>query len=332
MQHIVSLIIPCYNGEKFLHRCLDCILAQTYKKNIELILVNDGSSDNTHEVVLFYQEKLKENLFDFKYIHQENTGVGGAVNAALKHFTGEFLALLDADDYMMPDSINKRANWLVEHPEYAMVLNSGYYVTDSDYFTSTRPFEKIDNFNENTAFEDILDGRLLSWSGSYMIRASVWLKRCPNREIYPSRAGQNMQMILPAVYHEKVGYIHEPLMRYLVQEHSLSHFSGDDSGLKNFEATYRYQDIYENVLAAICNENDKITMIQRIRVSSANTRLGIAARAQNQALMQSAIQELKDAGAYTLNARIIYHSQWNPPAAFFWRIVRKGKSILKISG
>ncbi len=328
MNHIVSLIIPCYNGEKFIHRCLDCVLAQTYKKNIELILVNDGSFDNTHEVVLSYQEKLKENLFDFKYIQQKNTGVGGAVNAALKHFTGEFLALLDVDDYMMPDAMEKRTNWLIRHPEYAVVFNNGYYVTAENFKDSNDLFYQANPVRKDMVFLDLLDGKLINWPGSYLIRTSVWLKRCPDREIYPSRAGQNMQMILPAVYHETVGYIDEPLMRYLEQNQSLSHFSDDKAGQKNFEATYRYQDIYENVLNAICEENDRDAMVNRIRVSSANTRLGIAARAKNKLLMQIAVRELKDAGAYNLGARITYHSLWNRPVAFFWRIVRKSKSII----
>lgn len=332
MNSIISLIIPCYNSELYIHRCLDCILAQTLRKNIELILVNDGSTDRTHNIILSYQEPLNQNLFAFHYVLQENTGVGGAVNTALKLFTGEFLALLDADDYMMPDAIEKRAVWLAKHPDYSVVLNNGYYVTKETFFHDQKPFYTTAPACTESAFLDLLDGKFNSWSGTYMIRASVWLNRCPDRTIYPSRYGQNMQMLLPAVYQQKIGFLDEPLMRYLVQENSLSHFSDDKSGLKNFQATYRYQDIYEHVLSSICTESDKESMLRRIRVSSANTRFGISAKARNRDLMKIAVKELKDDGAYTLNARISYYSLWNPPVAFLLRIIRKIKSILTVRG
>ena len=104
---MVSLIIPCFNGEKFINRCLDSVLDQSYK-DIELIFVNDGSTDKTSEIINKRKEELENKLAKFIYIEQENQGVGASCNNAFKEVTGEYLTLLDIDDLMLPDSIKLR--------------------------------------------------------------------------------------------------------------------------------------------------------------------------------------------------------------------------------
>ena len=101
---LVSIITPCYNGEKTVSRYLDSVLNQTYK-NIELIFVNDGSTDNTEQVVLSYEKIFEENGKKLIYIKQENKGLGGAINTGLKYFTGDFLCRADADDFFHLESI-----------------------------------------------------------------------------------------------------------------------------------------------------------------------------------------------------------------------------------
>lgn len=90
---MVSLIIPCYNAEKYIGRCLDSVLNQT-DRNIELIVVNDGSTDKTARIIEDYRHVLESDITRFIYISQENEGVGAACNNALKKVTGEFLTLL----------------------------------------------------------------------------------------------------------------------------------------------------------------------------------------------------------------------------------------------
>lgn len=75
-KEIVSVIIPCYNGGQFLDRCLESIIRQSYKK-IELIIVNDGSTDKSNEIIESKMPEMKSQLLDCKYIEQENLGVGG---------------------------------------------------------------------------------------------------------------------------------------------------------------------------------------------------------------------------------------------------------------
>ena len=92
----ISVIVPCYNAEKYLKKCVDSILDQSYK-NIELILVDDGSKDNTAAICDNYA--LKDNRV--KVIHKENGGASSARNAGLKTATGDYVAFADSDDWMV---------------------------------------------------------------------------------------------------------------------------------------------------------------------------------------------------------------------------------------
>lgn len=109
-ENIVSPLIPCYNGEQFVERCLINVLEQEYAQYIELILVNDGSTDKTEEIIFQLQKRLDNELWRFCYIKQENQGVGSAMNAALKEVSGEYLTSLDIDDLMTKDCISKKVS------------------------------------------------------------------------------------------------------------------------------------------------------------------------------------------------------------------------------
>ena len=87
---LVSIITPCYNGAAVIGRMIESVLAQTYD-NIEYILVNDGSKDDTERVVLSYQEQFEKRGYRFLYVKQENGGLGAAINAGLRVFSGDYL-------------------------------------------------------------------------------------------------------------------------------------------------------------------------------------------------------------------------------------------------
>ncbi len=95
----ISVIVPVYNVEKYLGRCVDSILAQTYK-NIEIILVDDGSTDGSGKICDEYGEKFPQ----IKVVHQENQGLGGARNTGLLHATGEYVGFIDSDDWIAEET------------------------------------------------------------------------------------------------------------------------------------------------------------------------------------------------------------------------------------
>lgn len=92
---LVSVIIPAYNAEKYLGFCLDTVIAQTHK-NLEIIVINDGSKDNTGKICDEYAEKDSR----IRVIHQENHGVAFTRNVGLDKATGEYIAFIDSDDYV----------------------------------------------------------------------------------------------------------------------------------------------------------------------------------------------------------------------------------------
>jgi glycosyltransferase involved in cell wall biosynthesis len=98
MQPLISIIIPVYNAEQYLHRCVDSILAQTYK-NLEIILVNDGSKDNSGKICDEYAE-LDNRV---RVIHKQNGGAASTRNAGLDVANGEYIAFIDSDDSIIPD-------------------------------------------------------------------------------------------------------------------------------------------------------------------------------------------------------------------------------------
>lgn len=95
---LISVIVPVYNVEKFLSRCLNSILAQTYN-NLEVILVDDGSTDNSGKICDDYALKDKR----IRVIHKQNGGVSSARNMALSVAKGEYIGFVDSDDYIEND-------------------------------------------------------------------------------------------------------------------------------------------------------------------------------------------------------------------------------------
>lgn len=91
----VSIIVPVYNVEKYIHKCLDSLVNQTLKE-LEFIFVNDGSPDNSPKIIKEYQKKDKR----IKLLNKENGGQASARNLGLEHAKGEYIAFLDSDDYV----------------------------------------------------------------------------------------------------------------------------------------------------------------------------------------------------------------------------------------
>ena len=99
---LISIIIPVYNCEKYLGRCIESILNQTYK-NIEVILVDDGSPDNCGLMC----DEYKKQDHRVKVIHKENGGLSSARNAGLDVASGEYIAFVDSDDYIATTMLEK---------------------------------------------------------------------------------------------------------------------------------------------------------------------------------------------------------------------------------
>lgn len=117
---LFSVVMACYNCENYLDETIDSLLSQTlsFEDNIQLIFVNDGSTDNTEEICQKYVKQYPENVI---YLHQENQGQGSARNLGLKHAEGKYINFLDSDDKLSQDTFEKVLNFFKTHEEVPFV-------------------------------------------------------------------------------------------------------------------------------------------------------------------------------------------------------------------
>lgn len=141
---LVSIIIPCFNHGAFVSECVDSVLNQTYQ-NIEIIIVNDGSTDeHTINVLNRIQHPL------IHIVHQENTGPGIARNNGIKTAKGKYFVPLDCDDLIEKNTINDCVKILEEKPGVGVVYGNCRYYNDENKILKQEPFNLIRILNYNT--------------------------------------------------------------------------------------------------------------------------------------------------------------------------------------
>jgi len=119
----VSIIITCYNTGRFLRAAVDSALAQDYKP-LEVVVVDDGSTDDTPEVMASYGAKIVG-------IRQENKGCAGARNTALEVSTGEIVVILDADDLLLPEAVSSKVRLMQSEPNVGLVTSVAGYIDEN---------------------------------------------------------------------------------------------------------------------------------------------------------------------------------------------------------
>ena len=210
---MVSIILPCYNAAGTIARAVRGVLRQTYRP-IELIVVNDGSTDGTGQALAQLEPEIRAAGVRYIPIDQENRGLGGAICAGLARVTGEYLAWVDADDELEPDSVALRAAFLEENPEYGSVTSDAYLVQEGNW---ERPLGRLVRDLAGNSREDqflpMLLGRSVFCAGCHLVRRPVFQRANGGMEIYPSRHGQNWQLLLPVYYASKHAYLDVPLYR-----------------------------------------------------------------------------------------------------------------------
>lgn len=250
---LVSIITPCYNGANLIHRLLDSVLVQDYL-SVQMIVVDDGSTDKSKEVVLSYKSKFEEKGYSLIYLYQDNEGQASAINHALKYVEGEYLCWPDCDDYYnSPMSISKFVRTLNNTDEtYAIARTIGHFLSEKDF----KPVGwNINWVKGDNLFEACLFGRgFLMVPINYMIKMAAFDRVNPIREIYTGRNPQNFQMFEPILYSYKCVTIDEALCNVIVRHNSDSHSSKTYS--QQLEDLRGYLDIHLNTL-------DNINQIDR---------------------------------------------------------------------
>lgn len=267
---LVSIITPCFNSEKYIEKMLDSVLQQTYM-DIELICVDDGSTDNTKRIINEYMSKFKVQNKNLIYIYKTHAGQAAAVNAGLKIMKGEYFGLLDSDDYLTKDSVEKKVKTLEDNIDCAIVASDYYIINESEKLPIN---QRGNDFVGNLCYQPnqfylLIIGKSVVTPLGYMIRTRDFDKINPSREIHECIEGQNYQLLLPMYYYYKRVYINEPLGYYVVREQSHGHMKRN----KN-EIIERYN----NLLSMLKDVLEKLELPQSeiekyVRLSSFNNYL-----------------------------------------------------------
>lgn len=127
MKTEVTVLMPVYNGEKFLKEAIDSILNQTFT-DFEFLIVNDGSTDGTEAIILSYNDPR------IKLITQPNGGVAKALNTGLKQASGKYIARMDADDFSTPERLQIQYDFLQQNPGYILIGSDVNYISEEGEF------------------------------------------------------------------------------------------------------------------------------------------------------------------------------------------------------
>lgn len=153
---LVSIIIPVYNGSNYLREAIDSALEQTYK-NIEVIVINDGSIDDTERIAKSYGDKIR-------YFKKENGGVSSALNLGLQKMKGEYFSWLSHDDAYYPEKLEKQIEFLSNFKSKNVILYSDYEFIDDNSFATGRMIldhEMLEKKSEYALLRSAVNGNTL---------------------------------------------------------------------------------------------------------------------------------------------------------------------------
>ena len=302
---LISIIAPCFNVSETLERYLLSILNQS-NKTIELIAVDDGSTDNTADILSKYIHIFAENKMTLRYIYQDNAGLGSAINTGLKYVTGDYLCWSDPDDFYMPESMEKRLSAFYEHPECAVVSSDAYVFNSKDLLHPVKCItEGLEHRYDPEQFEYLLREESHFCAGCHMVRMSDFDQVNPDREIYPARRGQNWQLLLPLYYRFNRYFLDEPLYAYIVYGNSMS--AGDSTQEKELQRWAEHEEIIRQTLKRIPLTQEESEKYDRlITVRYATKRLYTAIDYRDKEMIKQQYHILQEYHADTDEIRALY--------------------------
>lgn len=218
----VSILVPAFNSGKFITKCLDSVLNQTHK-NIELLIIDDGSCDDTAEIIESYKKKFAESSMCLVYLYQNNNGQASAINKGLLSLTGDYVAWFDSDDILLPNFAEDLINTIKKNKtQYAI---GQLEIVDEDALDKPLFIKKRIPNGDDDFFKDlILESNILYGNGTVLVKKDYLFKKIPSKQIFESKEGQNWQLMLPITYKEKCGYLDKPVSKQVQRLDSHSRF------------------------------------------------------------------------------------------------------------
>jgi glycosyltransferase involved in cell wall biosynthesis len=212
----VSIVVPVYKVEKYIHRCVKSILHQTYP-NLEMILVDDGSPDNCGNIIDEYEKQDPR----IKAVHKENGGLSDARNYGMRYVSGEFTLFVDSDDWIDPHMVERLVDIAVS-TEADVVQSAFYYAYDDKLLYDARYYQKDDApitlFNASLMYELVVNERVKNFAWGKLFKTSII-------QHIPFTKGVLFEDVFwtHKVFHhvEKYIILHEPLYFYYQRNDSI---------------------------------------------------------------------------------------------------------------
>lgn len=244
----VSVITPTYNRGKYIKKCIESVLNQTLK-NIELIIIDDGSTDNTFSVVKQYDDSR------IKYVKQENKGIGKSRNYGVKLASGKYIVFLDSDDYLENDALEKMYD-KAEKENIDIVVSDFYDV----YLNSKKVENKIKHFENSKLIDnpDIINDINLGPSNK------LYKKELFDNTYFPENIKYEDMPLVTLVLKKAnlIGHIETPLFNFLMDnvsettvrdEKIFDIFKSLDMTISNFKEKEYETAIKELVISKLAN-------------------------------------------------------------------------------
>ena len=213
MNKLVSIIVPIYNAEKYIEKCIKSLINQTYK-NIEIILVNDGSTDNSGNIC----EKYKKQDSRIVLINKKNAGVSSARNDALKIAKGEYISFVDADDKPEKNMIEEMLTSAVDNNSDIVISEYNYYYEKNNKTVSY----KLKDY-PNKTFLELISDESTAYGGfpwNKLVRKEC-IKELYREDIHYY---ENLIFFLEnSKYINNYSVVNKPLYNYCIQESSAVH-------------------------------------------------------------------------------------------------------------
>lgn len=217
----ISIIVPVFNAEMYIERCIESVLKQTYT-DFELLLVNDGSTDNSRNICDAYAQKDKR----IRVITKNNEGPSAARNSALKIATGEYIGFIDSDDWIDKDMYNILVKSAQEND--SDVVCSGYkYVVDSGIINTISMCAKLENYSLTTNGVPVYEMFIRSKRGIFNVWNKLYKRDIiknnniffPNDKMSAEDCEFNLKIVK---YASKYTFIPEALYNYYLSNNSLT--------------------------------------------------------------------------------------------------------------
>lgn len=229
---MISVIVPSYNVEPYLARCVQSLVSQTYK-DLEIILVNDGSADGTGELC----DRLAEKDPRIRVIHKENGGLSDARNAGIAIAKGEFYSFIDGDDFIETDTYESMIAEMTD-PKVSIVAG-GFFVTDMEGRTTVSVSPKRQYLTKEEAFMDLFGRSYITQSScNKLFRSSLFAEVRYKKGIL-----NEDQEILPRLLDvgDHVVLLNKPVYHYIKKPGSIT---SSDYSMERYKAIEIEKNIY----------------------------------------------------------------------------------------